>query len=139
MATENVFIDTSAFKALADPRDEFHKKAQIIWKNLQQDKSKLVTSNYILDETYTVLRTKRNLTTAIQFRETMIDGLLDTIQIYRITVDDETGAWKWFTQKWSRLSFTDCVCFAQMKRLGLKRVFTFDTHFKKAGFKIESI
>src|SRR3989338_211671 len=58
-------------------------------------------------------------------------------QKFDLSKDDKTAAWKWFTQKWSRLSFTDCVCFAQMKRLGLERVFTFDAHFKKAGFKIE--
>lgn len=50
---------------------------------------------------------------------------------------DEARAWNWFLKDWSDFSFTDCVSFALMERLGFKRVATFDRHFSKAGFKEE--
>ena len=34
------------------------------------------------------------------------------------------------------LSFTDCVSFAVMKRLGIGRAAAFDRHFSRAGFKM---
>ena len=49
-------------------------------------------------------------------------------------VDDDAGAWEWFEMDWSKLSFTDCVSFAVMKRLGLTDVATFDEHFTRAKF-----
>lgn len=138
MGSDAVFIDTSAFKAIVDEKDDFHKSALKIWEKLLKKTTPLVTSNFIVDETLTVLRVKRNLQLAIDFREELLKGA-DGLAAYRVQSEDEVNAWKWFIQKWKKLSFTDCVCFAQMKRLGIDRVFTFDTHFKKAGFKVETI
>jgi predicted nucleic acid-binding protein len=33
-------------------------------------------------------------------------------------------------------SFTDCLSFAVMKHSGLSRAFTFDNHFRVAGFEV---
>jgi len=33
------------------------------------------------------------------------------------------------------VSFTDCVCFALMRAHNIQRVFTFDRHFRLAGFE----
>ena len=64
--------------------------------------------------------------------------LLETklIKITRVSVDDEARAWEWFVKDWNDLSFTDCVSFAVMKRLGLEKVLSFDNHFSRAGFEI---
>lgn len=34
------------------------------------------------------------------------------------------------------LGLVDCVSFVLMRRLGLKRVFAFDPHFKEQGFEV---
>lgn len=133
---EEVFVDTSGFKALLDKEDELHKDAVSIWDGLKKQKVILLTTNYILDETFTLLRAKCGLALVLEFRDHLVKSAA-VLKIERVTSKDEAMAWEWFTKDWSKLSFTDCVSFSVMKRLNIKRVVSFDIHFKKAGFKVE--
>ena len=49
-----IFVDTSAWYAIADPSDRNHQSA-LSYRNQIARKYKLVISNYILDELYTLL------------------------------------------------------------------------------------
>lgn len=132
---EVIFLDSSFFKALIDIKDEFHTQAVKIWKIIADQDVNFITTNYILDETFTLIRVKCGLQAVTDFRERLSAGL-KRMKIIRVLLTDEEKAWKWFLKDWSNLSFTDCVSFAVMERLELKRVATFDHHFSKAGFKI---
>ncbi len=135
--TSYVFVDTSFFKAILDIRDEFHTSAGKILKRLQEEEETLlITSNYMLDESFTLLRKRCGLESCIQLRDDLIRSS-KAIKLVRVTVADEAGAWEWFLKDWSDLSFTDCVSFTMMKRLELTRVATFDQDFTRAGFEIE--
>lgn len=48
----------------------------------------------------------------------------DTLQFFRKYADQH-------------VSFTDCISFVLMGKLGLKSVFTFDRHFVLSGFQVE--
>ncbi|MDZ7586731.1 MAG: PIN domain-containing protein [Patescibacteria group bacterium] len=133
---ERVFIDTGFFKALVDSNDDFYQRAMKIWQNLGEKKIELITSNFVIDETLTIVRVKCGLEKTFKFRDLLAENS-QIIKIVRVTVDDEAKAWQWFVNKWSKLSFTDCVSFAVMKRWGLRRVAAFDEHFKRAGFSLE--
>ena len=130
-----VFVDTSGFKAIVDPEDDFHQQAVEIWQKLKDKEAKLITSNYILDETFTLLRARCGLQTAIEFKKVLAESQ-KSLTIYRVTVSDESDAWGWFNKKWSRLSFTDCVSFAMMERLEIEKAVSFDQHFSRAGFEL---
>jgi len=53
----NFLIDTNAFLALKDSNDEHHKKAKEIAQTLlEQTRKAGITTDYVLDETYTILR-----------------------------------------------------------------------------------
>ena len=134
--TETIFLDTAFFKALVDIDDDFHSQAEKMWQRVKQEGTSLITTNFILDETFTLLRVRCGYFAALDLRERLAAGL-KRMKIIRITVNDEMEAWNWFTNLWKDLSFTDCTSFAVMKRLGLTRVATYDDHFQKAGFKIE--
>jgi len=134
---DKVFVDTGGFKAIIDPKDEFHSRAVKIWKRLEKQKAVLVTSNYVLDETFTLLRARCGFKTAIDFKK-VLAASSPVIQVIRVTVADEADAWRWFGKNWSKLSFTDCVSFAVMKRLGIKKAVAFDRHFARAGMKISN-
>lgn len=133
---DKVFWDTSGIKALRDEKDEFHDKAIAIWTKLASESVKMYVNNYVIDEAYTLMRLRCGMKTVRLFRDYLLD-MVGVIVLERIKVSDETSAWKWFEKDWSKLSFTDCVSFAMMKRLGIKRVFGFDKHFEKAGFILE--
>lgn len=132
--SETIFIDTAFFKALVDENDDFHQEAIEIFTKLAHQKDPLVTTNFILDETVTLIRVRCGLERVKKFQERL--AKFTELQLIRVSVQDEANAWDWFWNDWSKLSFTDCVSFAVMKRLGIEKVATFDEHFKKAGFEI---
>jgi uncharacterized protein len=128
-----VFVDSSAFRALIDENDDFNQRAEKILADLVKTKCELVTSNYIIDECATLIRMKSGFKKAMLFKKYLTESD-PVISLYRVRIKDESDAWKWFENEWSGLSFTDCVSFAMMKRLGIKKVFGFDQHFERAGF-----
>ena len=130
-----VFADTSFFKGLIDVGDDFHEQAKSSWQRLEEEDATIIISNYVLDESFTLIRLRCGIKIVDQFRDDIIKSS-HVIKIVRVTVADEAQAWKWFLNDWSKLSFTDCVSFAVMKRLDIKRVATFDEHFNRAGFTL---
>lgn len=131
-----VFVDTSAFKALVDSSDDFHQEALKFWDHLSQAQRSIWTTNYILDETYTLLRARLGKEAAFNFRKQLFASW-GFKRPQRVLVRDELEAWKYFVKLLGRgTSFTDCTSFAVMKRLGLKEVFTFDRDFARAGFRV---
>lgn len=132
---QSFFVDTSFFKAYVDTKDDFHPQALQIFQKLKEEKAPLITSNYILDETFTVIRSKCGLETAKKFK-TILEQFETDLKIMRVLVTDEVNAWNFFLNDWSDLSFTDCVSFAMMKRINIKTAAAFDNHFQRAGFEI---
>ncbi len=135
MASKPIFIDSSAFKALLDTNDDFYHEAAEIWNSLKERIAPLVTTNFILDESYTLIRKRVGMDAVMELRDRLLINW-PSIKIIRVTAKDEADAWTWFSKNWSDLSFTDCVSFAVMKRLGITHVATFDRHFERAGFTI---
>jgi len=125
MPRDKIFVDTSAWYAIIDKNDRDH--AVAVTKTEALDRP-LVTSNYILDEILTLLKTKLGSTIAIPFGQKLWNQEISTL--VRITEEDEERAWEIFRQyKDKGFSFTDCTSFALMERLDLNTVFAFDEHF----------
>ena len=102
-----VFIDIGAFCALAIPHDQNNPKAKSVNLKLQERKAALYTSDFVLDETYTLLKMRGSHATAVKF----MDGMDKShINILKITHDIETAA-KVIFRKFDdrKLSFTDCT------------------------------
>lgn len=135
MASTDLFLDSSFFKALTDNHDEFHPMTKPTIDAIEKGIYKPVTTNYILDETLTLIRIKCGLEKALEFGNFLRENRLK-LRVIRVHATDDAAAWEWFVKDWSQLSFTDCVSFAVMKRLEVTRVATFDQHFKRAGFII---
>jgi len=137
MTSNNIFVDTSWFKAFLDINDDFHDQSEHQYLQMKVRNTHFITTNYIVDETLTLLRIRKNLELSLKFRD-MLVGMSHSLKLIRVTSQDETKAWDWFPQNWSKLSFTDCTSFAVMQRLDLNDVATFDDHFTRAGFNVLS-
>jgi uncharacterized protein len=59
------------------------------------------------------------------------------LKVLRPAEEEELAALEFFERFADQeVSFTDCVSFALLKKWRIKRVFAFDRHFQRAGFKV---
>ena len=132
----NVFVDTWAWYALADTRDREHRLAQSANEQLLDQGHTFVTTNFVLDETITLIRYHIHHAAAVRFWQA-VQNLMDTglLKVVRISESHEAAAWAIFEQYDDQaLSYTDCTSFAVMRELGLSHVFSADHHFVILGF-----
>lgn len=130
---QRVFVDTSAFIALLDPRDDCHAQAVHLEQSLSSRAVRLVTTNFVLDETYTGLRGKIQHGAILRFRDSVRQSR--RLSVIRITEALEDQAWEIFAHYHDKdFSFTDCTSFAVMRQLGITTAFAFDEHFEQFGF-----
>lgn len=131
----NIFIDTGAFIALYLWGDDFHQKA-VRWLKSAEGKVTFWTTNYILDETYTFIRSVKGKDTSVAFAQ-YLSSNSDIVKVKRVSLEEEKEAFVLFKKlDFKGLSFTDCTSFAVMKRLSLAQAFSFDKHFRQAGFEM---
>ena len=93
----------------------------------------LVTSDYVLDESITLIRLAHSHSMAAEFARTTLssrlvkvlyvgeEAFLESLDLFERSKDKE----------WS---FTECTSFTLMKKAGLSQVFALDPHFEQAGF-----
>jgi len=93
----------------------------------------LVTSDYVLDESITLVQIAHSHSKAAEFARTTINSRLVKI----LYMDEETFLQSldlFERSKDKAWSFTDCTSFTLMKKTGLSQAFAFDPHFEQAGF-----
>jgi len=131
-----IFVDTSAWDAIADSGDPNHESA-LLFRDEIAGKCRFVSSNYVLDELYTLLLMNvgyvRTLAYTKQLKILIEEGILEIIWI---SEDISAKAWGVFTQfnTDKRWSFTDCTSYVVMKQFDIDEVFAFDHHFVQMGF-----
>jgi uncharacterized protein len=128
------FIDTGAFLARYLPNDQHHKAAQVLWHKISALREPCATSNFVLDETFTLLA--RRATYAFAAEKARLIYASSALEILRSDSLAERAALIWF-EKFAdqHVSFTDCVSFALMRVADIQTAFTFDSHFERAGFQ----
>ena len=128
------FIDTGALLARYLSDDQHHKSATALWEKIRVRREPCVTSNFVLDETFTLLARRASYSFAAEKARLIYSAT--TLKILRPDADAELAALDLF-EKFAdqEISFTDCVSFALMREAGIRQVFSFDADFERAGFK----
>jgi predicted nucleic acid-binding protein len=129
----DIFVDTSGFYAMLVRGDDQHAAAQRVLRDARRRQRPFVTSDYVLDETATLLKSRGLVHLLGPFF-----GTLDSSRACRVewTDAERFQQTRSFFLKHSDqpYSFTDCLSFQLMKQLRLRESLTKDTHFEQAGF-----
>jgi predicted nucleic acid-binding protein len=130
-----IYVDTGAFLARYLSRDQYHQKAGAFWKKIRKNQESCFTSNFVLDETFTLLGRWAGYDFASEKAAKIYASKL--LIILRPTREDEIKAIEFFRKYADQnVSFTDCISIVLMRNKKIKRVFSFDSHFERAGFKL---
>jgi len=125
-----IFVDSGAWFALLVPSDSNH-PAATVWSSGNDEP--LVTTDYVIDETLTLLRARGEPAKAIAFGNRMFDPICP-VAVHYLTQIEIAVAWDVFRtfadKDWS---FTDCTSRAAMEALGVATAFAFDRHFRQFG------
>lgn len=130
-----LFVDTSAWLALNDKNDQYHNKAVAKSSLIKKQRIELITSEYVIDESITLIRYRMSHKASVIFGESLLKSSI--VMIVDVSDEDRFKAWNIFKQYSDKeLSFTDCTSFVLMKNLKLQKALTFDEHFRQMGFEI---
>jgi uncharacterized protein len=124
-----IFVDTGAWFAAAVPSDPNHDVASR-W--LAGNAEALLTTDYVVDETLTLLRARGERTRALLLGEAFFGARL--AEVHRLTEADIASAWEVFRgfgdKDWS---FTDCTSKVVIEGRNIQQAFAFDHHFRQFG------
>ena len=133
------FIDSNVFLyAMIKPRrstdEELLKRKEHAKKILLRIErgEKVATTLIHLSEIANILEAKVNLTTAINFLESML--LAENIKLLSLSVEDYLRAV--LISKEKRISVNDALAYLKMKELGIEEIYTFDRHFQNLDVKV---
>jgi len=125
----SVFVDTGAWFAYFVRRDPDHNSARN-W--VSANESPLVTSDYILDELFTLLKIRESHVVAVAAGKVLTEDKI--CRVIKVSFEDFSHAWAIFVQFSDKgWSFTDCTSKVIMERLNISTAFSFDEHFEQFG------
>ena len=122
----SILVDTGAWYAIADASDRHHQEASRLYAE-HAGRTRLVTSDLILAETWALLSSHLGRAAAVTFWETLRETRIPVLAIEAADLD---AAWR-IVQTFADQTFSlvDCTSFALMERLGIHDAFAFDSHF----------
>lgn len=131
------FVDTGAWIALIREADHDHAAARRFYRALPRAE-RLLTTNYVLAETYTWLRYRVNHRTAITLHGVITaarrTGLL---HVEWMSPERHDAGWRIFERYDDQLlSFADCASAVVARELRADYVFSFDHDFSVLGFDV---
>jgi len=129
-----IFVDTGGWIAMAVVRDQFHKQAATYYRKLS--KTPLVTSNYVLVETYTRIRYDDGHAKALRFHSLIQEAVkAGRLHLEWVTPAIHQEAWGIFEHYSDQaFSIVDCTSFVIASHADIKEVFGFDQNFNTMEF-----
>ena len=110
-----------------------HARAVELLERAAKSGGRFVTTDYVLDETATLLRARGHGRLADAFFQTVFASR--ACQVEWMDADRFTQTRQFFLKHHDKSwSFTDCFSFVVMRDLKLRDALTTDAHFRQAGF-----
>lgn len=135
IGARSLFVDTSGWYALTDARDGGHDAAARRFRRATGDRRRIVTTNYVVGESYTLVMGRLGPRIAQAFLGRVRSSLI--LQRVHVVDEWEDEAERLLVQNHDqRFSYVDATSFVTMRRLGIQEALTFDTDFVIAGFTL---
>ena len=135
MPANEVFVDTTAFMALTNRADNLHLGAMALHREFAATNTPLVTGNWVLAEFLSAASRP-------PFRFNAIRIVATLKSLLRMTSVDATHrdwdrAFEFFERHSDKAwSFVDCSSMLICQDRGIRRVFTYDHHFRQFGLEV---
>lgn len=133
---KRLFVDTAGWMACADESDPAYRKAVAVRDSWLEGGGFFVTSDYVADETLTLLRIRLGIEAAEAWWR-QVDGSSRVRWEYVTLARADKARGLFFRYRDKDFSFTDCTSFVLMRELKLREALTTDHHFVQAGFAIK--
>ncbi len=127
-----IFIDTTEWVSAIDSSDRLHEDGRLTVSAVARgDLHGAVTTDFVLDETLTLLRRRGAKSDKVV---ESVGDILSSKLVTTVFVDREllSNALSKFA-KFRRLSFTDAVTLEVMKQLSISEIYTHDSDFDLKG------
>ena len=132
---KGLFVDTAGWMACADAGESSHALACEARDSALQQGVLLVTTDYVMDETLTIIRMRLGLPAAKAWWG-QVEGS-SRLRWEWIGMERAEKARKaFFRYRDKNYSFTDCTSLVVMQELRLKQALTTDRHFRQMGFQV---
>jgi predicted nucleic acid-binding protein len=130
-----VFFDTSGWANLFVRSQPYHQMAQAFVRRWRVQKTRAVTTDYVLAEFVALLSRPLRLTRPRQIILLTAIQSSTWVEIVHIDTVLDGEAWSlWRSRPDKEWSLVDCASFVVMQRRGLTEALTTDHHFEQAGF-----
>jgi len=124
-----IFVDTGAWISVFDSQDS-HSDAGLNW--FTENNEPLVTTDYVIDETLTLLRAHGRNQVARKACESLVSG--DICQLVYVSEQGFLAACRCFDDYADKgWSLTDCSSKVIMDQMQISTAFAFDRHFRQFG------
>lgn len=128
-----VFLDTVGLLALWDRSDQWHEAAEGAFAAIVARRDALLTTSFILLECGNAAARRPYREEVVALRRVLVGRG----EVVVPSDEDCQQAWDAYQRgEAGQAGIVAHVSFAVMRRLGLSRAFTYDRHFRAAGFEV---
>jgi uncharacterized protein len=129
-----VLVDSGGWIAQISRRDQYHEKADVLFRRAVREHTPLVTTNLIVAEVHRQLLHRAGIAAAARALELMEAS---DLALEFVTMAHHREARGWLQRLADQpLTYTDAVSFAVMAARRCRFVIGFDHHFEIAGFEL---
>jgi predicted nucleic acid-binding protein len=131
-----LFIDTWGWIVLFNKRESRHKEVDAFYRKFRLEGGRIFTSDYVLDETFTLLFKRvpeKAASEALQhIHDAYKEGYIECIRILPPMFEKTVQLRLKLSDK-PNISFTDLTSMLVMKEQGISTILSDDTHFLHVG------
>ena len=130
-----IFVDSSAWLALADPAESNHRSALALNDAIRRGvHGYVVSTDFVLDDTLTIVRARAGIEKA----RLLSRVILDSRNVHPLWVEEthfRAALDLMFSRPDKTWGVTDCTSFVLMRDLSLRVAFSYNRDFRQAGFE----